>query len=216
MNPYEWAPIFNAHRPGILSLGDSYPAKAQVGNIHIKGIVQVEAGTQVQTVDLYVVKLKQDTCMSTLTDTGDLNNLMAKETTGDARFDKQYFAQSGNATLEGRHMMFLNKAAFKVLGHRQFMVSDYTYSTAAIAEDGHPVTNIGDSNKPFDFYIKNDFQLEVPTTLATETTKSWKTMDTSDISPTDQIVLLMFTNAIEGSSTFIDWNMVVDVKEAIR
>jgi hypothetical protein len=218
MNPHEWHPLFNSHRPGTLGVGGAYASKAQVGNIQIKGIVQVEAGLQVQQLDLFVVKLKQDTCNSTLTDTGDLNNLFSLDTLppNDPRFNGQYFAQTGNGTLEGRHMTFLNKKAFTVLGHRHFQVSNKAYTTAALADDAVAVTNVGDANKNFSFNIKNSFELEVPTTMATEVSKSWKTMDTSDISPTDQIVLLMFTNGIEGSTAFIDWNMAVDVKEAVR
>lgn len=218
INPVNWIPLFNSHRPGTLGVGGAYTSKAQVGNIQIKGIVQIESGIQVQQVDLYCVRLKQDTCNSTLTDTGDLNNLFDVNTLppNDARFDGQYFAQTGSGTLEGRHMTFLNRKAFTVLGHRHFQVSNKSYTTAALADDAVAVTNVADANKPFSFNIKNNFELEVPTTMATEVSKSWKTMDTSDISPTDQIVLLMFSNGVEGSSCFIDWNMVVDVKESTR
>lgn len=216
--PDLWNPIFNAYRAPNAILGGEYPTKAKVGNIQVKGIVQIEAGDQVVTVDLYVVRLKADTCMSTLTDTGNINNLFDKEDlpSTNARFNGQYFSQTGTATLEGRHQMFLNKKAFTTIAHRQFQVANQSYTTTAISDDENPVTNIADANKPFSFFIKNNFELEVPTTLATEDKKSWKTMDTSDITPTDQIYLLAFNNAVEGAAIFMDWNMVVDVREAIR
>ena len=216
INPSLWKPIFNSKHPVSTVFGlANYHSKAKVGNLKIKGIYQIEEGTQVHVVNLYVVRLKQDTCKATLTDTGDMNNLMEYDTLeSDGRFNGEYYSAKGSAALEGRHDLFLNKKAFTVVGHRSFLCGDQAYTTAALAEDANLVTNVQDPNKRFEFTIRNDFELEVPTTMVGDTTKAWKSMDVNEIPPTDQLYLLCFNNAIEGSKGFIDWNLTVDVKEA--
>lgn len=217
INPTAWTPIFNAKQnfSTVFPTGTGYHSKAKVGNLTIKGIYQIESGAQVQIVNLYIVRLKQDTCQTTLTDTGNMNNLMEYDVLEtDGRFNGEYYSAKGSATLEGRHDLFLNKKAFSVVGHRSFICGDQSFSTVAAAPEQTAVTNVDDPNKRFQFNIRNNFELEVPSTIIGDTHKAWKTMTTSDIAPTDQLYLLCFNNAVEGSSGFIDWNMTVDVKEA--
>lgn len=186
----------------------------RVGNIKIRGIMQIEAGDAVVSCDVYVLQLKEATAAVTRDNLGaSLENLMQTGTTsGMAVWNNYYFTNFGNANLEGPTGNMLNPDAFKVRGHRRFMIGDVPYSE--VASEATAVTNLRDANKQFEFNLSHPIKLKNPLGAnQTGTALSWKTLTVDQIAPHKQLYLAVFVNAVEGTQVFLNWNSVITTFE---
>lgn len=211
INPSGWERIFNTQPTGVASFHSTH---CRMGNIHIRGTMSIEEGTQVNSVDIYVLQCKEDTAAVTVQNIGDSGeNLMQKSaTTGNLEWNKYYYFSYSSAALEGAYSPIMNPAAFKVRAHRTFQLGDVTYSGAAV--DIEPVHNIGDANKRFDIKLSHPIKLKNPLGQNTSgTALSWHDMNASQIDPTKQLFLAIYVNAVEGSEVFFNAHATFSVTE---
>lgn len=212
INPSGWERLFNTQPTGVASFHSTH---CRMGNIRIRGTMSIEEGTQVNSVDIYVLQCKEDTAAVTVQNIGDSGeNLMQKSaTTGNLEWNKYYYFSYSSAALEGAYSPIMNPAAFKIRAHRSFQISDAAHTVPAI-EDAVAVTNIGDANKRFDISLTHPIKLKNPLGQNTSgTALSWHDMNASQIDPTKQLFLAIFVNAVEGSEVFFNAHATISVTE---
>lgn len=205
--PSEWDPIFNAD-----PLSSDSATHGRLQTIDLKGLVQIETGGSVVQCDLFVLQLQPDTAGVTRQNLGsDGSDLVEFTTLGDAKWNKKYLYNTGNANLEGRRGTIMNPKAFKIRAHRHFQLGNYPYSDA---EQNDQVTNIGDSNKHFHIRLTHPIKLANPLgENLTGQDLSWRSMIVDQIQARHQLFLFLAINAVEGTQVFIDWNATYKVSE---
>lgn len=211
IKPVDWARIFNTQPEGGY-LGHS--THARLGNIQIRGQMSIDGGDSVVSCDVFVLQAQKTTAGVVRDNLGaSWENLMQKSmATNDAVWNNYYFNWYGSAALEGPYGLRLNPEAFKIRGHRRFMLSNTAESGTAIAP-GAPVTNIKDANKPFMFNLNHPIKIKNP--LGANTTGAgltWKTLTVDQIKSDQQLYLACFVNAVEGTEVFLNWNATFSVK----
>lgn len=209
VDPGSWQGVFSTQAGG----QHSYENHARLGHCHIRGMVQVETGTAVSSVDIYVLQLPKATAQQTRAQLGELLvNLTQVNIDGQGTWNNRYYYNYGTATLEGRRGTMMNPRAFKIRAHRRFLVGDEAFTT--VAGEGTSVTNIKDSNKPFDIKLTHPIKLEIPVgTLPDGTARSWKTMSATDIPDHQQLYLFISANSVEGTQLFCNFNYIWSVSE---
>lgn len=212
IDPGSLQPIFNAQHGG----ANSYGSHARLNWIDLKGIVQIEQGDAVVSVDLFLMRMRPDAAEQIKADLGPLLNGLTQVNTlppNDGTYNGTFYHNSGNAALEGRQFTMMNPKAFEVLHKRSFLVGDVPYSQVFSAEPAE-TTNIKDANKPFHFRIPYPIKLSNPVgVLPTGTTQSWKTMAATEVPSHKQLFLFASVNAVENTSVFLDWTVVASVNE---
>ena len=211
INPAGWERIFNTQPLGVASF---HATHCRLANIHIRGTMSIEEGTQVNSVDIYVLQCKEDTAAVTLQNIGDDGqNLMEKSvTTGTKTWNKYYYFSYSSAALEGGYSPIMNPAAFKIRAHRSFQIGDVPFTAAAGSSE--PVGNIRDGNRRFDIKLSHPIKLKNPLGQnTTGTALSWHDMNTSQIDPTKQLFLAIFVNAVEGSEVFFNAHATISATE---
>jgi len=207
INPAAWDPIFNAD-----PLSSDSSTHCRLSTIDIKGLIQIEAGSSVVQVDLFVLQLQKDTAGVTRQNIGaDGGDLVDFTTLGDGKWNRKYYYNTGNAATEGRRGTIMNPKAFKVRAHRSFQLGNFAYSDLGGNEE---VTNIKDANK--NFHIKLSHPIKLANPLGENLTGqdlSWRSIIVDQIQADKQLFMFMSVNSVEGTQVFIDWNATFRVAE---
>lgn len=205
--PATWDPIFNAD-----PLSSDSATHCRLSTIDIKGLVQMEDGSSVVQCDLFVLQLQKNTAGVTRQNLGsDGGDLMEKTTLGDAKWNKKYLYNTGNASVEGRRGTIMNPKAFKIRAHRSFQIGNFAYSDLGANEE---VTDIKDANKPFHIKLSHPIKLANPLgENLTGQDLSWRSIIVDQIDADKQLFLFLACNAVEGTKLFIDWNATFRVNE---
>lgn len=206
--PASWDPLFNSD-----PLSSDSSTHARMSSIDIKGLIQIEEGDAVVQVDLFVLQLQPDTAPVTRQNLGsDGSDIIEKTVLGDGKWNKKYYYNTGNSTLEGRRGTIMNPKAFKIRAHRHFQLSNYVQSEAV--GEGTLSTNVKDANKYF--HIKLNHPIKLANPLGENLTGqdlSWRSMIVDQIAAHKQLFLYMAVNAVEGTEVYIDWNAVYRMAE---
>lgn len=211
IDPGSLFPIFNSQSGG----ANSYASHAQMNWIDFRGIVQVETGDAVVSVDVFLMRMRPEVAEQVKADLGPLLNNITQVNTlppEDGTYNNKFYHNKGSANLEGRQFTMMNPRAFEVLQKRSFIVGDKPFTE--VAAGGPEVTNIGDANKQFHMRIPYRLKLDNPVgSLPGGTTQSWKTMAATEVPSHKQLFCFVSCNAIEGTELFVDWTTVQCINE---
>jgi len=212
IDPGSLQPIFNGQAGG----ANSYGPHAKLNWLDLKGIVQIEAGDSIVSVDLFLMRMRPNVAEQVKADLGPLLNNITQVNTlppFNGTYNGTMYHNAGNAALEGRQFTMMNPKAFEILQKRSFIMGDVPYSTAGVP-DVQAVTNVKDPNKPFHMRIPYPIKLENPVgVLPGGSTQSWKTMAATEVPSHKQLFLYASVNAVEGTQVFVDWTVVASINE---
>jgi len=211
IDPGSLFPIFNSQVGG----PNSYASHAQMNWIDFRGMVQVEAGDAVVSVDIFLMRMRPEVAEQVKADLGPLLNQITQVNTlppFDGTYNNKFYHNKGSADLEGRQFTMMNPRAFEILQKRSFLVGDQPFTS--ISADAQEVTNIENANKPFHMRIPYRLKLDNPVgSLPGGTTQSWKTMAASEVPSHKQLFCFVSCNAVEGTKLFVDWTTVQSINE---
>ena len=213
IDPGSLQPIFSTQNGG----ANSYGTHAKLNWLDLQGIVQIEQGDAVVSVDLFLMRMREDAAEQVKADLGGalIPNLVELDTLPpfNGTYNGTFYHNSGNATLEGRQFTMMNPKAFEVVQKRSFLVGDVPYSQVFSSEPAE-VSNIKDANKPFHFRIPYPIKLSNPVgVLPNSVSQSWKTMAAAEVPAHKQLFLFASVNAVENTAVFVDWSLVASVNE---
>ncbi len=212
IDPGSLFPIFNSQVGG----ANSYASHAKMNWIDFRGIVQIEEGSQVVSVDVFLMRMRPEVAEQVKADLGPLLNNITQVNTlppFDGTYNNKFYHNKGSADLEGRQFTMMNPKAFEVLQKRSFLVGDVAFTSTATTEEP-TVSNIENSNKPFHMRIPYPIKLDNPVgSLPGGTTQSWKTMAATEVPSHKQLFCFISCNAIEGTQLFVDWTTVQSINE---
>lgn len=210
IDPGSLQPIFNSQAGG----ANSYGPHATLNWLDLQGIVQIESGDAVVSVDLFLMRMRPAVAEQVKADLGPLLANITQVNTlppNNGTFNGTFYHNSGSANLEGRQFTMMNPKAFEILQKRSFMVGETSFTEIA---DPTTVTNIKDANKPFHMRIPYPIKLENPVgILPGGTTQSWKTMAAEEVPSHKQLFLFASVNATAGTEVFVDWSLVASLNE---
>lgn len=154
-------------------------------------------------ITVYLVKLKRETALQTLEDTGQMDTAGFNQTDNkDRLWDTQ------NIGLSYECLPALNKACFTVIQKRQFQVQNIIQLTAATSATVEEAPDVAVTTPPFTFKKTNMYMKCKNIIKSGRGDKPWKEMAEADLEVGDRYYLLTHVGGNGNTDTLEDGNTV--------